>query len=522
MQWLAVILLLGVSFTLWMTVGGLRLVQQTHAVRKGKCHIDNDEVGMLSAVDVAVLIPAHNEEVTIGATLDSVRRIVPAGNIHVVADGCSDSTTAIARSHGVNVLEFSSPRGKAGGIEAAVAHFDICQRFVVLLILDADTQLDEHYIERGLTLLNDPEMAALAGYAHTTWRPEQLTTVGRFLISYRTRLYVAMQWIKYGQTWRYTNVTPIVPGFASMYRTDVLSKMEINPPGLVIEDFNMTFELHRKKLGKVAFEPSIFGRTQDPDNLTDYYRQIRRWWLGFWQTLRRHGLWCSWFSAALAVFLVEIVLASLIMTLAAVAVVILAAAPVTGGVLLTVDWYTWLYATLSTLLSPTNLLFFVFVPDYVVTCAVAIWIRRPSLLVYGLVFLFIRLIDSTAALWTLWQVWYTNSTGRWNSPRRRTVPGAKKNGGIQMSGPRDVPPGVRPIVMNEITPSAGVDSGRSRQLWHMNPVIRDTLLVGTVLALAAWIVAVAVPLAVALAAGIFSLVIGAIWSYCRQFGTRSG
>jgi poly-beta-1,6-N-acetyl-D-glucosamine synthase len=525
MRWIAVILLLGVSFTLWMTVGGLRLAQQTHAGRKGKRHIGNDtgnsEVEMLSAVDVAVLIPAHNEEVTIGATLESARRIVPAGNIHVVADGCSDSTAAIARSHGVHVLEFSSPRGKAGGIEAAVAQFDICRRFAVLLILDADTQLDEHYIERGLTLLNDPEMSALAGYAYTTWRPEQLTLVGRFLISYRTRLYVAMQWIRYGQTWRYTNVTPIVPGFASMYRTDALSKMELNPPGLVIEDFNMTFELHRKKLGKVAFEPSVFGRTQDPDNLPDYYRQIRRWWLGLWQTLRRHGLWFSWFSAALAMFLVEIVLASLIITLTALAVIILAAAPVTGGILLTVGWYASLYASLSELLSPTNLLFFVFVPDYVLTCAVAIWMRRPSLLVYGSVFLFIRLIDSTAALWTLWQVWRTNSTGRWVSPRRRMVSGATTNGGVPVSGPRDVPLEGRPVVMAEIAPPAEVGDGRLHRVWHMNPVVRDTLLVGAVLALAAWIVAVVVPLAVALAAGIFSLVIGAVWSHCRRLGTRS-
>jgi poly-beta-1,6-N-acetyl-D-glucosamine synthase len=333
---------------------------------------------------------------------------------------------------------------------------------------------------------------------------------------------VAMQWIKYGQTWRYTNVTPIIPGFASMYRTDALSKMELNPPGLVIEDFNMTFELHRKKLGKVAFEPSVFGRTQDPDNLPDYYRQIRRWWLGLWQTLRHHGLWFSWFSAALAMFLMEIVLASLIMVLAAVAVIILAAAPVTGGTLLTMDWYTSLYATLSELLSPVNLLFFVFVPDYVLTCAVAIWMRRPSLLVYGLVFLFIRLVDSTAALWTLWQVWRTNSTGRWNSPRRRPVSGAMTSGGVQVPGPRDAPLEVRPVLMAEIAPSAEVGDGRSRQVRHMNPVVRDTLLMGAVLALAAWIVAVVVPLAVALAVGISSLVIGAVWSHCRQLGTRSG
>ena len=28
-------------------------------------------------------------------------------------------------------------------------------------------------------------------------------------------------------------------------------------PGLVIEDFNMTFEVHRRKLGRIAFEPRV-------------------------------------------------------------------------------------------------------------------------------------------------------------------------------------------------------------------------------------------------------------------------
>ncbi len=29
--------------------------------------------------------------------------------------------------------------------------------------------------------------------------------------------------------------------------------MDMNPPGLVIEDFNMTFEVYQKQLGKVGF-----------------------------------------------------------------------------------------------------------------------------------------------------------------------------------------------------------------------------------------------------------------------------
>ncbi|MDQ4011527.1 MAG: glycosyltransferase [Actinomycetota bacterium] len=527
MQWLVGLLLLGFSFTLWMTIGGIRFAQtylvpvtpdrqQRHSARKKEGHGSTNGLTSLSPVDVAVLIPAHNEELTIGATLQSAMRLVPVSNIHVIADGCNDDTAAIARLHGANVLTLSPAQGKAAGIEAAVQHFSICRRFAVLLILDADTQLDENYLRRGLALLDDPEMGAVAGYAHTTWRPDQLNISGRFLVAYRTRLYAVMQWIKYGQTWRYTNVTPIVPGFASMYRTRAVSRMELNPPGLVIEDFNMTFELHRKRLGKVAFEPSVFGRTQDPDNLNDYYRQIMRWWLGFWQTLRRHGLWWSWFWAVLCIFLVEVLIASIVLTLAAVAVIVIAAAPISGGLMLEMAWYTTFYDTISPVLTPTNLLLFAFVPDYALTCAVAIWMRRPSLLIYGFGFLFIRVIDSAAALWTLQQSWRKRSTGRWRSPRRRTVSVPRHEDGILEARPGES------AVATSLAATVGTTTsmeGRHRRLFftpQAMPVLRDTLLVSTLLAVATWIVMVAVPVTVALAVGLMALVIGVVWSHLRQ------
>jgi hypothetical protein len=231
----------------------------------------------------------------------------------VIADGCEDHTAAVARSFGVNVLTLNPSRGKAGGIEAALERFQICRRFQVLFIVDADTQVDEQYLDRGLRLLGDDRYTAVAGYAYASWRPEELSAVGRFLVSYRSRVYSVAQWMRYGQTWRHTNVSYIVPGFASMYRTDVLPRIDLNPPGLIIEDFNMTFELRHKQLGKVAFEPMVFGITQDPDTLPEYYRQVTRWQLGFWQTLRRHGLWLSWFSGSLGVFVVEVLLGSLIL-----------------------------------------------------------------------------------------------------------------------------------------------------------------------------------------------------------------
>jgi len=407
----------GVSLAFWSLVAVLRRTFEQYAPNRPVPR------NRLTPRDVAVIIPARNEEMIISATIRSVLRLVKPGNIHVVADGCDDDTGLIALSWGLNVLQPMPARGKAAGIEAVVREFDLPSQFAALLIVDADTELDEHYLDRALPLFDDPEVVAVAGYAKTSWRPQELSLVGRFLVAYRTRLYAVMQWIKYAQTWRHTNVTAIVPGFASMYRTSVLAHMDLNPPGLVIEDFNMTFEVHHKRLGKIAFRPDIGATTQDPDNLPDYYKQITRWQLGLWQTVRRHGLWPSWFCLALGVFLFEVIVASLLIIALAVGLVVTPLVDLAAG---QVGW-GWLTGTdgfLGSYITVPALLLLVVLPDYLLTCVSAVAMRRPSLLLYGLAFLPIRVIDATALLRTLPMAWRTTSSGLWQSPGRRPTAGS--------------------------------------------------------------------------------------------------
>lgn len=421
----------GLSLAFWSVVAVLRRVSELRTPDRPV------PAGRLTAGDVAVVIPARNEELVISATIRSVLRLVKPGNIHVIADGCDDDTAVIALSWGLNVLELTPPRGKAAGIEAVVRLFDLPGRFAVMLIVDADTELDEHYLERALPLFDDAKVVAVAGYANTAWRPHELSLVGRFLVAYRTRLYAVMQWLKYGQTWRWTNVTAIVPGFASMYRTSVLAEMDLNPPGLVIEDFNMTFEVHHKRLGRIAFRPDVSATTQDPDNVPDYYRQVTRWQLGLWQTVRRHRLWPSWFCLALGVFLLEIVLASLLIIGLAVGLLVAPLVDVGAG-RMSWAWLASLDGFLDSYLTLPGIVLLVVLPDYLLTCLAAASMRRPSLLLYGFGFLPIRMLDATALLRTLPMAWRTRSSGLWTSPGRRPTPTSSP----PMPAERGAPPAV--------------------------------------------------------------------------------
>jgi cellulose synthase/poly-beta-1,6-N-acetylglucosamine synthase-like glycosyltransferase len=89
---------------------------------------------------VAVLIPAHNEEVGIGKTLERLRpQLVEGDRLLVLADNCTDNTAAIARNCGAEVCERTDAqrRGKGYALDHGVRFLARNPREVVIII-DAD------------------------------------------------------------------------------------------------------------------------------------------------------------------------------------------------------------------------------------------------------------------------------------------------------------------------------------------------------------------------------------------------
>lgn len=68
---------------------------------------------------VAVLLPAYNEEVAIGLTLDDVRYWLPDAERVVIDNNCTDETVGIARKFGATVI-VCKERGKGCAIRKAL------------------------------------------------------------------------------------------------------------------------------------------------------------------------------------------------------------------------------------------------------------------------------------------------------------------------------------------------------------------------------------------------------------------
>jgi cellulose synthase/poly-beta-1,6-N-acetylglucosamine synthase-like glycosyltransferase len=374
----------------------------------------------LAVDDVAVLIPAHNEAAVLGASLDAIMKLVPLRNVHVVSDGSTDDTPEIARRAGVHVHETERNVGKAGALKEAIDRFGLIDRYQVVLLLDADTRIQPDYFTEALPLFDAPEVVAVAGCVQTA-HDRQLGLIGNILVGYRERIYaVGQRMLKFGQTYSRVNATHIVPGFASMYRAEVLAHIDLNPPGLVIEDFNMTFEVYQKRLGKVAFTLSAIAVTQDPVRIRDYVKQTRRWAIGLWQTVRRHPPQANLFTAMLAVLLLEFITASSIFVIVPLLAAILAVPDLAPSVL---HWVPMahVHAAVAAHMNLSAIVFGVALPDYVMTFLVAVLHRRARLLFFGLFFPFVRMVDAAIALSALPAGWFARSNGTWKSPPRRAI-----------------------------------------------------------------------------------------------------
>jgi len=363
----------------------------------------------ITVSDVAVIIPAYNEEITISKTIEAALKNVKTNQIYVGSDASSDNTVKLALSFGCNVVDIQPNRGKAGVLKFLIEYFSLEKNYKAILIVDADSELDKDYLKYALPLFNDSKVVAVAGHAKSRWVEHKIPNWKMFFPAYRTRLYKILQVVfRYSQTWKYTNVTSIIPGFASMYLTDILKEIDIDTPGLCIEDFNMTFEVHHKKLGRIAYDPRAFATSQDPFTMPDYFRQVKRWNLGLWQTVKKHGFWKSFFSITLFIFLAEIILQGLIFLTLPLSVLWLIVGGIDGFVV----------PLIGIEITLLGIAIVVFAVDYLITVMVALSEKKPLMLIYGLGFIILRYLDAILMVVTLPMAFILKSEGSWKSPTR--------------------------------------------------------------------------------------------------------
>jgi len=230
---------------------------------------------------LCLLIAAHNEEMVLENT---IRSAIAAGmkpeHIYVVDDNSSDTTSQLARAilprENVHKVRRS---GKGLALSKASKKFVLTERYRWIHIADADGAFAPNYFyvfRKNLRVQN----AAATGYIRSL--------PGKRISEYRVLEYtVGMELHRRIQS--LLGVISIIPGPTSCFRADVFAQLDFTTKSMT-EDFDVTLQIYRKKLGKIQFIPEAVAYTQDPLNTKAFIKQITRWNRGVMQGMSRHGI----------------------------------------------------------------------------------------------------------------------------------------------------------------------------------------------------------------------------------------
>jgi len=117
-------------------------------------------------VTVTVVIPAHNEEASLPATLASLREQTRTPErIVVVADNCTDGTVELARRLGAEVrVSVDNTAKKAGALNQALAALLPEQDDNdLVMVMDADTVMDPGFLEDAVRRMTDDRALMAVG-----------------------------------------------------------------------------------------------------------------------------------------------------------------------------------------------------------------------------------------------------------------------------------------------------------------------------------------------------------------------
>lgn len=229
---------------------------------------------------LVLLLPAHNEELIIAET---IRSAIAAGqakrDIYVVNDNSSDNTEEIAiKMLGKDNVLTVGRSGKALAVKKAIDAFDLVANYTWLHIADADSIFSQDYFRHYRSKLDPQKYAVAVGFVQSLR--------GNWISTYRALTYTYSQQVT-RRVQSHLGMISVFPGPITCFRTDIIKDLEFGGVSLT-EDFDITLQVHRKKLGNILFIPKAVNYTQDPQTLTDFCKQNMRWQRGFFQGVQKY------------------------------------------------------------------------------------------------------------------------------------------------------------------------------------------------------------------------------------------
>jgi cellulose synthase/poly-beta-1,6-N-acetylglucosamine synthase-like glycosyltransferase len=233
---------------------------------------------------VTIIVPAYNEETSLGRTLDSIVEVdYPNKEVIVVDDGSTDKTHMVASSYKNkfhnNSRSYSVIHKENGGKSSAINYAIRFSKNDIVIVIDADSIMSRNAIKSIVKHFDDINVVAVAGYIRVL-NPNNLLTNC-------TALEVVTAFNSIGRAYGLLGAVMIIPGALGAFRKQIMIERGLYDEDTMTEDFDLTVKLLKTR-GKVRFEDDSLSYTEVPNNLKDLYKQRKRWYTGNFQTLIRH------------------------------------------------------------------------------------------------------------------------------------------------------------------------------------------------------------------------------------------
>jgi biofilm PGA synthesis N-glycosyltransferase PgaC len=247
-------------------------------------------------LSVAILVPAHNEELMLAECLEALLHSDYASlEIHVISDGSSDRTVDIARSfeaRGVIVHEYRQNAGKSSVLQAVL---DLLTTDLVMVV-DADTRLDHNTVSELVAVFDEADVVGATANI-------QVKNAHSMLARLQAVEYASI----IGLMKRANGLLGglfTVSGAASCFRTQAVRDVGGFASPSVTEDIELSWRLQIHG-GRLVYVPQAIARVDVPATWRVLWQQRTRWSQGLTEVLRLHkGAWGSR-NPSLYVFVIE-------------------------------------------------------------------------------------------------------------------------------------------------------------------------------------------------------------------------
>ena len=244
---------------------------------------------------ITIMVPAHNEEVTIEETISYLLNELNYTNYEVlVIDDCStDNTPKILRklqqqSKRLRVIRLAENKGKAHAFNIGLAF----AKGDLVLSNDADTLPEADALMRYVNYFNSPEgqnIAAVTSNVEVRNRTKLITKSTTVEFSSIVGIIKRAEMGVFGSIFAYS-------GANTMYRKSALIDVGMFRQDRATEDISIAWD-HQLNNWLAVFAPEIISYTLVPETLKELYHQRKRWakggtevWLTNLRKVLRHPL----------------------------------------------------------------------------------------------------------------------------------------------------------------------------------------------------------------------------------------